>query len=169
MQPSHDRPSCLLGIAMYRQVGDDFHWALVVHETSYDAPNVHVYQINNRARDGRCLAWRTDHTRCQLARYCALAGVFHVGVIDRHISEVDRMLWAYPGGTDGYQYGGFRWSSAVWVIRALDDLQRRNIIRLPSSVEDLYSHVLLRTPLLKGPSKRVITVSLATEAPPHHF
>lgn len=146
-----------LGIAMYniedeRMGGTYFHWALVAHETRFDAPLVNIFELNSRLdKKGSTVPWFVRKLTTQLSNSEACVGVVDVGTVKYPIDALCTFLKDQrPNQEPGEPtFTGGPWSCASWVIRALVTLAEVDAIQLPIPTDEICQTVLHQAEYLK--------------------
>lgn len=132
--------------------GTYFHWALVAHETHFDAPLVHTFEINSRhSKTGPTVPWFVRELTTHLSNSRACVGVVDIGIVQYPIGTLctflnDQRPDKAPGEST---YTGGPWSCASWVIRALVTLAEVDAIRLSIPTDEICQIVLHRAEYLK--------------------
>jgi len=145
MAAKGDGHSMLVGVALHKGMDVSavgYHWALVMHPQTYDAPLVRTYELVNRDDNGRPTAWKTRFSQKPLYGSTRLVGVVHVGRVSASENDLDEFFSGFGPEREDYPTGGRGWTSIGWVLRCIRYLEMSDLLPLQLTDDEIFVKVL---------------------------
>jgi hypothetical protein len=89
--------------------------------------------------------WGLDHQLVQFNADHNLHGILELELNEKvPFRDMRDFLYSFPAAQDGYDNRGRPWTSASWVLRAIEMLEDAGLVSLPVMTHELNLHVELQ-------------------------